>query len=586
MRNGYGPESCGLGSVKSSGFCDRKPVLQMPGDWGYRRPSAGSNQTSLRRPTGDRSTPGPFPGVMSGDAAISFGERMAKIADAHEQKLIWLFAILFFIGNLLTSDLYPTCWCDEPMFSDPAIHFAQGKGFVSTAWWQPKEVTWSGNVPLYDGALSLWVKLFGVGLVRVRAFNYLAMTLTIPLFWAGVKRLGCVRSAAARLGMVFTIFLSYSFLFAFRSARPDCLGILICAWALWSWTAPDRKVKYGCLFLAGCLLPASGLQLIGFFGLAGALAMLLEGKRAVAPLLAAGGGIVAGGLILFGYYYFNHLDGVLVTIRETRQAHDAAVAAAARSKLFILAKRIVLEQVKDLGVMPVLLALAFLAIDRRVWSDARTKYLPLLGWAVSFAFVAALEVFLHYLEYYHWMNVVIAGIILFAILSQTWGGLRPWTKAAMVLLLAGEFAAGLPLRLGLGLATGQHHEYEELKRLAAEKIKPTDVVFTDYLGYFPARDRAAEVYVPPYLKVMTDAERASVNVLMVDAAGINGYTNDFIHNQAEWKRIGGFSSELGPVGQWVLRRFPHYRRQPTNYGYAVTMYRREPPDAGGGQAAR
>src|ERR1700722_15066553 len=97
---------------------------------------------------------------------------------ANEGLVIAGFALALLGVNLWTALWYPTNWMDEGMFSDPAINYLRGEGLTSTVWWQSRELTWSGNVPLYTLALIPWFKLVGVSLVKARTVNYLIISVT------------------------------------------------------------------------------------------------------------------------------------------------------------------------------------------------------------------------------------------------------------------------------------------------------------------------------------------------------------------------------------------------------------------------
>ncbi len=506
-------------------------------------------------------------------------ERWGGWLAANERNVIWAFALLLLAVNLCSSTLYPTSWMDEAMFSDPAINFANGRGFVSTAWWQSKHLAWSGNVPLYTAALVPWIKLFGVGLVRIRAFNAGLISLVIPLFWLGIKRLNCIPSAAGRIALVVTVFLSFPLCFPYRSARTDVVSMLLCAWALWAWTAKNQKVRSACLFFAGFLMPASGLQLIGYFGLLCVVICLLEGRPAFGRLLVLGAGIFSGVLALFLFYYFNHLTGVLETIREAHRLHNAAVLGQNHETIFSAAllklKRTAGDHLSDYGIMPTLAALLLLASVRQVWSDRRLRLLALTAIGSSFALVGTLEITLHYLGYYHWMNYIILAMAVFVIAGRVWRTIHPLMKTAVVLLIVCSAAGGLPIRLLVEEALGQSRQYAQLQGLVEKNIQAADVVFTDYMGYFPAKMRAQEVYLPAYTRVMSEEERRSVNVLLLDAQNHNGYYDVFA-DTGRWKKTGSIEYQPGLAGKWILRLMPNYMNQPTSCGYSVMMLRREP----------
>jgi hypothetical protein len=504
--------------------------------------------------------------------------------EGNESYVILAFALLLFLVNLGTSSLYPTSWMDEAMFSDPAINYLEGRGFTSTAWWQSKEVVWSGNVPLYTVAMVPWIKVWGVGLVTNRTFNYIVISLTLVLFWLAVKRLALVQSALFRIGMTIVIFLSFPLCFPYRSARPDCLGMLICTTALLAWSWKNKTARHICLFLAGCFIPLSGLQLVPFVGLLFLLVFAFEGKQAIPPLMMLGLGIAAGGIALFSYYYVNHLTGVIETAKEARRLHHLAELATfhgeptLRDKIVIKLRRIFGNQAGDYGIGPTLAALLVLICDPRIWRDRKTVKLALAAIAASFAIVSALEIFLHYLQYYHWMNYIIAALIVFIILGQSWKALKLHTKYLVSLLLLASVMGGLPLRLFLGAAFGQGHEYVMAQALIREQVKPTDIVFSDFMGYIPLKETGCQVYLPPYMRVIREEEKRSVNVLVLDPINFDGYSKPFT-TDGNWKQVAVLSSQPTALGRLVQRFFRNYTKQPTSCGYAMIIVRREPPPA-------
>jgi len=514
--------------------------------------------------------------------ADHFLQRCVAWLEANETMGVAVFALLLLGFNLCSAKLYPTSWNDEVMFADPAINFVQGKGFTSTAWFQSKELTWSGNVPLYTSALIPWIKSFGQGLVQVRAFNYTLASLALFIFWLGVKRQNWIRSVPARIGMVVAAFLSFPLCFVYRSVRPDCLSLLICAGALLAWSWKSHYAKYTCLFLAGLLSPVSGLQLVPYLGLLCLLVFLLEGIKPLVPLAVLMAGMVSGGLALFSFYQAHHLTGVLETIRQTRIYHQTAELAGSQGeptlflKLLQKVRTIFHEQLSDFGILPALAALAILAGDRRIWSDKRLRFLVGLGFLGSFAIGAALEILIHYPVYYHWMSYLILMIVVFAVLSETWDSLGRFRKTLVLLLFAGSVLAGLPLRVVLGQALNQRREYAQLKHMIQQQIRSTDVIFCDYTGYFPVKVKAAELYSPRYLNVMTETERQSVNVLVLNMVNSGGDYKKFAGNDSRWKQVAKTSSEPTLMRKLVTRLLPRYNQQDVAYGYCVTIFRRDP----------
>ncbi len=514
--------------------------------------------------------------------ADHFPQRSAAWLEANEMMVVAVFGLLLLGLNLCSAKLYPTSWGDEAMFADPAINFVHGKGFTSTVWWQSKELTWSGNVPLYAFAMIPWVKSFGQGLVQVRAFNYTLGSLALFVFWLGVKRQNWIRSAPARIGMVAVAFLSFPLCFVYRTARPDCLGLLICAWAFLAWSWKSRCAKYICLFLAGFLSPIAGLQLVPYLGLLCLLALLLEGKKAMVPLAVLTAGIASGGLALFSYYYAHHLTGVLENIRQTKIYHQTVEMAGGQGKptliLTLLRKgrTIFHDQLTDLGILPALVTLAIIGSARRTWSDKQLRFLVLLGFLGGFAIGAALEMLIHYPIYYHWMSYLILMIVVFAVLSKTWDSLGRFRKTLVLLLFAGSVLVGLPLRVVLGQALNQRQEYAQLERMIQQQIRSTDVIFCDYMGYFPVKAKAAELYSARYLSVMTETERQSVNVLVLNTVNSTGTYKIFAGNDSRWKPVARASTEPTLMKKLVTRLLPRYNQQDVACGYGVAIFRRDP----------
>lgn len=520
------------------------------------------------------------PAAREAAANLTMSNSLEQWMSRKEPYLVAIFALLLLAVNLGTGVLYPTSWMDEAMFSDPAINLIQGKGWTSTAWWQSKSVTWSGNVPLYTVCIVPWMKVFGTDLINVRSFNYTVISVTMLVFWLAIKRLGWVQSATARVSMLMVAFLSVPLFFPYRCARPDCLGILLCAIALLLWSVQTPKAKYLGLLAVGFFVPTSGLQLICYFGFLCVLCFAMEGKRAIPSLLSLGAGMVIGASVLVAYYSANHLTGVLETIKVAKslrmdEAGGVNASTGFQEKVIIKTKRILSHQLLDYGIMPALMIAAVLASDRSVWSNRRRRFLILIAVVSSMGIVSALELFMHYLPYYHWMNYSILILICFVLLSQVWSSLGRLKQAIVVMILCGSVMAGMPLRLFLGVAFGQRNEYAEYKQLVAKEISNKDVIFSEFMGYFPLKAKAGEVYSPPYLRVMSPEEKQSINVLVVDTIHLEWYSKMFSAEGQKWKKVGSVSAHRSSLGDLVRRVFPNYTTQPTSCGYSVVILRRE-----------
>ncbi len=54
-----------------------------------------------------------------------------------------------------------------------------------------------------------------------------------------------------------------------------------------------------------------------------------------------------------------------------------------------------------------------------------------------------------------------------------------------------------------------------MQRIAHEGVTAQDRVYCDYQAYYAVKGLAQEVYLPGYPPIMSDAERASITVLVV-----------------------------------------------------------------------
>src|SRR5215472_7747010 len=134
--------------------------------------------------------------------------------------------------NLVSYNQYPSVWCDEVLYSEAAINLVRHHSYIAVAYeFQPPNTFPIVNCPLYGLTMIPWLKATGTSLLAVRAFNYVLMTLAAFLLWVAGWRFGWVRSPLARLVMVVVVFAGYGMSFAYRSCRPDILG-MVCLLAL------------------------------------------------------------------------------------------------------------------------------------------------------------------------------------------------------------------------------------------------------------------------------------------------------------------------------------------------------------------
>ena len=152
-----------------------------------------------------------------------------------EIAIVLAIVAVFLVISFATCSRFPAVFGDEPYFAEPAVNANLGLGFTSYAnQVQPHGRFWVGNAPLYSMLLTVWLKVFGIGLVQTRSFGYILAAFAIVAFWWAVVRLGAITSAGMRIAFLLTLVLAYGPAICFRCVRYDVLSILLVALLLLS----------------------------------------------------------------------------------------------------------------------------------------------------------------------------------------------------------------------------------------------------------------------------------------------------------------------------------------------------------------
>ncbi len=128
--------------------------------------------------------------------------------------------------DLASFSLFPTCWCDEVSFSEPAINLALHGRFETSVWpAQPAGTFWAANTPMYPLVLAGWIKIFGQTLLAVRSLNYFLIALSCLGVWFVACRFQLSHNRGSRLLLIPLVHLAYGVSFAYRSSRPDIFRV-------------------------------------------------------------------------------------------------------------------------------------------------------------------------------------------------------------------------------------------------------------------------------------------------------------------------------------------------------------------------
>lgn len=451
-------------------------------------------------------------------------------------------AAAFLAANLATSERSPVVWKDEVMFTDPAANLYFGRGFTSTAWFQPGDRVFAGNAPLYSLCLYPWIKVFGFGVVAVRSLNYVLILAVVLTLWIALGRLALVRVARHRVLLALLVLCGDGVSYSYRSGRYDALGMLLASALLLALSLHSARSRGIALFGVAVLAPWAGLQLIPYVAILGVLTLLVLGlDRAAREVAAVAAGGAVGSALLLVFFGAN---GVLADFR-------ASVAYLGGAKRLIGARvadalKAPITEPSTLILLGLLSALAASALSRR---DARLRSPVGVGLMIGLVVPCALGFTGKYVRYYSWMAYIPMAVCLTAHLEATRAGRAARSALVAVALLA--CAVGLPARLTVVALEWKLRDVAPVRRLVLDQVGPTDRVYSEFEAYYPAKTAAAALYLPPYIGyrdgpgrdgagVMTAPERDGVNVLITKP---DAEAETLRYFGGRWTRVAHYSGD-------------------------------------------
>ncbi len=187
--------------------------------------------------------------------ARSKSSSLDLVGEKYEQ--VWLACILlvFVFINVFTADRYPFPFFDEAFYTDPAVNYLTGHGFTANVPGENAPVFYFYSGPAHPALLIPWLKVFGISIRSVRSINFAYMAMTALLIWSAAKRTGLVLSPRWRLLLVSMLICDYSIICSYRCGRYDCLGMLVLAFACWSFSLKPGPLRITALAIAGAASP-------------------------------------------------------------------------------------------------------------------------------------------------------------------------------------------------------------------------------------------------------------------------------------------------------------------------------------------
>lgn len=455
--------------------------------------------------------------------------------------LLW-FAILS--ANLFTATRSPTVWHDEVYFADPAIHFAEGDGFRTTAWTLvPEDKFWPGLAPAYGFLLGTWLKLAGVELWQVRALPILLAAVAALWVWWTARRHRHVASAAMGWFLLAALLCGSGVSFSYRSGRGDALAMLWWAATYAGLASPAGHLRSWSLFLLGAVAPWCGAYLAPTIALAGIFLILLFGRQWLGPVLSVWAGFAAGLLCMIGLYW--HLGSWDTYVTCVRYYQNGIL-----SPQFELR----LNGFRDPGLIVVALGLALCVVG--ITDPKRRIAIYALGAVLCIGLLQALSA--KWPVYYTWLAFFPALLALAHVMPAITSPLRKFVMPALACVIV----TGLPARLGVSMLEWGQRDHQVIEEFATGKFRADDWVVCDPSAYFALRPLVHVLYpraVDMTHEINADTKRSITAVCVRSEVSPEKISSIF---GGKWTRIAslGDRSPAMKFGEAAAYRLVAYRR--------------------------
>lgn len=483
----------------------------------------------------------PAPGPP--EAAASGGAGAAPPRFPRVEAALLAAALIAFVGILLATSLrMQPVWLDEVTVEDPAVNLHFGKGFTSTGWqYQTKEEFWASNAPLHQILLFHWIRAFGFNPLSARSISFVLMAFTVALLWFSSWRLGLVPSPQGRLLLVFLLIGGAGITFDYAMGRYDLIGIFLLALALTvaSLRIPDW-IRSMILLVVGILIPIAGVNLIPYGLLMGTLLWLFLRNGFQREAVCLGAGAVLGLFALYVLYVTNGVEKILLVSagghglagtlgEDTAALRQSGMGGRMKFVLthapLIVGRRLVSAPdwyFSDRSFVVVLGILLVRAVALKRSGQWRMKSAAAFGLAVAVAVPLIMGLLRNYPFYYSWMAYLPLSLCTLSACEPLWEkggpvGLRA-ALVAGVLLAAWQ---GLPHRL-LAAQMNPLPDYSKVEAFVEQHVRKDDRAYADFEAYYPMRRKAVYVLLPTYEKMMSEAERRELSVLVVRQQNIDG----------------------------------------------------------------
>lgn len=478
----------------------------------------------------------------------------------HAKEIYFVFGILLVLISILflfSSQSWPV-WSDEVLLTDPAANLFLGNGFTSSAWYfQSKEEFWACNAPLHAIFLFLWIKVFGLNIVSVRAFNYVLIGIASLFMWATIYRTQIIPSAKNRLIFVSLVVFSQSVSFSYLSGRYDCLAITLFSGAAFAYTLRPSWTRNTALLSVSALISAAGFHLLPYATIILFLLYIFIGKAFFKPAIWIVLGLSLGLLSVLSVYAY---QGVFSTFIETVGGHSLSHIEVPESAKSTVESKIIfvlgnffpilgfrLQEfsrwyTQDISFGLLLLASLLSLVLLKVQGVPTLRSPLTFGLTVGLVVPLAMGLFRNYPDYYTWMATIPLCLgVASSLPSKAIGSSRNLVTVFVFSLLVAAMLVGLPRRLLPVVQHLQASRYGVVEDFVQSHVKPEDKVFSDFGPYYAIKKQVGFVLFPTYLGLMSQAEKDQLDTLLLDTKQFHHHYKDidlFSRIDGEWYETG------------------------------------------------
>ena len=425
--------------------------------------------------------------------------------------VIFILAV-FILVNLVVATRTPTVYADEPQHVDPAANLYFGNGFTSTMWGQDSHEFWCGYVPLYNGILYSFFKIFGFGLFQARALNDLLAAAGGFLIWAALRRTAFVGQPANRLLCLALILSGSVSTLTFRTARPDATMFFVCAAVFFSCCQPaSRRWRYLAIVFFSALLPAEGIAMLPYAVLLILINLAVYGLVNLDRLAAVAAGLLAGIAALAEFYHhFSTLQTFVKLFLPNTALGGTGTTFAWREKIFgqfpggagIFTSFFgnPLEFLSQQTLFDYSAALLFLLViffaAPKMWrgADVRARKFLVFIAAVTLTVPPFMHLTAHFPSYYRWMVFVPLAVAVPHLLEIHASAKHFLLRRLVFFVIGLSIFLGVPARTLAIIPSWTARSTMPIDRVAAQMLRPSDIVICSAKIYFAVRPHARSVY--------------------------------------------------------------------------------------------